>query len=200
MLQAEGQDVLVHAAVEHVVAALHHVDAARLHALLHLPLGEVGDADKAGLALPHDLVERAHRLLERCGRVRPVDEQDVHVVRAEIEQALIDGGEDRLGAAVAALGPVAVADAALGDDEHVLAPPCERLAEEPLRLPSAVGGRGVEAVDPYVYGVVDRLGDLGSLDVAVAAPHLPAPEPEGRDFEARLSEGSIFHHRHLGVR
>jgi hypothetical protein len=53
------------APVEHIPGVLHRIDAAQPHRLFDLPEAEIGDADVACFALPHDVVERCQRLGER---------------------------------------------------------------------------------------------------------------------------------------
>ena len=59
-----------------------------------LPAGEVGAADVAHLACADDIVERAHRLLDRRLRVGEVHLQHVDVVDAEAAQARVGRLED----------------------------------------------------------------------------------------------------------
>jgi hypothetical protein len=61
----------LHPAVEHVPPVLHDTDPPQLHAGFELAEAKIRYTDVACLALPDDVVERAHRLLEWRVRVRP---------------------------------------------------------------------------------------------------------------------------------
>ena len=190
-----GRISRLHAAVEHVPAVLHDVDAPHGHARLDLLELEVREADESDLAFAHDVVERLHRLLERGQAVGPVHEVDVDVVGAEVLQALVDRRDDALAAAVAEVRLVPVVHAELGDDDRLVAAPAERLAERALGSAHAVALGGVEAVDAEVERAPDGAHELRLLDVAVAAADLPAAEADGRDLEAGPSERSLLHGR-----
>ena len=69
LAEAEREALLLLTAVEHVIAHLRDVDAAGAHALGQQGAGEVRDAHEAGAAGGRHLVERAHGLLDRRGRV-----------------------------------------------------------------------------------------------------------------------------------
>ena len=157
-----------------------------------LPL-EVRDADEAGLPLAHDVLEGAHRLLERGPVVGPVHEVDVDAVGAEVLEALLDRCHDACAAGVAEVRLVPISDAELGDEDRVPAAPAERPSERALRRAEAVPLGGVEAVDAEVERAPDGAGEFRLLDPPVAAADLPAAEADGRDLEPRPSEWSLLH-------
>ena len=68
-------------------AKLHHGKLVRPHG---------ARADVAHLTAPHQVVQRAHRLLDGDGAVEAVDLQQVEVRRVEAPQRGLDGGEDGL--------------------------------------------------------------------------------------------------------
>src|SRR5579884_1282964 len=193
VLRAIREDVALHPPVEHVEPVLHDVDTPDRHARLDLLELEVREADEADLALAHDVVERAHRLLERREAVGPVHEVHVDVVGAEVLQALVDRREHARTAAVPEVWLVAVVHAELRDDEGLVATPPQRLTEGLLGRAHAVPLGGVEAVDPEVERAADGPLELGRRDVAVASADLPAPVPDGRDVEARTTERAELH-------
>jgi len=82
----------LHAAVEHIPGILHDIDPTLPHRLYDLRQAEVGHADVTHLALPHDVVERCHRLVEGRVGIGPMDEIDVDMVGLEPLQASVDRG------------------------------------------------------------------------------------------------------------
>src|SRR5207248_6426574 len=136
------------------------IDAPHLHARRDLLALEVREADEADLPILHELVEGAHRLLERDGAVRPVHEIDVDVVGAEVLEGLVDRGEGSLPAAVPKVRLVAVVHPELADDDRLVPPASERLAEGSFRRTHAVPLGRVEAVDAEVERPPYRPGKL----------------------------------------
>ncbi len=105
-----------------------------------------GHADEPGLALlarPVCGLQRAagrHRLLVVGGGAEVVELPDVHVVRAQLAQALVELLQRTSG----------VAAAGLGGEHHLVAAPGQHLTH--FFLAVAVGARGVEIVDAGVEG------------------------------------------------
>ena len=185
------------APVQHVIAHLRDVDAARAQALLDHGAREVRHADEANAPGGHHLLERAHGLLERRVGVGPVDEEHVHPVGAQALQARVDFAED-VGAAGVAQRPGLAGrrhlHAALGDEDDVAAVPVERAGHHFLRVAGAVGGRGVHAVDAAVEGAMDGLDGLVVLDRAVAvAGHRPAAEAHHGHLQSGPAKRAIAH-------
>src|SRR5262249_61341652 len=90
------------AASNQVPGLLHDIDAPQPHGLLDLREAEVRHADVARLTLPHDVVERSHRLFKRRRWVGPMHEIDIDMIHAQPLQTLVDRGENARPAAVAA--------------------------------------------------------------------------------------------------
>src|SRR5262249_48626454 len=172
------EDLALHAAVEQVPAVLRHVDSPHAHAGLDLPGAEVRDTDEAGLSLPDDVLEGAHRLLEGRNVVGPVDEVDVDAVGSEMLQALLDAGHATRAARVTEVRLVAVSDAELRDDDRLAPPPPERASERPLRGAQPVPLGGVEAGDAAVEGPPARPGGLPLPQTRGAPADFAAPPPE----------------------
>ena len=63
------------------IAGEDDIDAPHPHAALDLRQPEVRHANIARFAVLHDVVESAHRLVERRVGVRPMNEIDVDIVR-----------------------------------------------------------------------------------------------------------------------
>ncbi len=115
--------------------------------LLDLRRAQVRRADEPHLALAHELVHRAERLLDRGHAVGPVVLVEIDVVGAEPPQRAFDRRADVLRRAardrvvVAASSPTE-----LGRDHRPVAAPRERAAEEELAVAVAVAlGRVEEA-------------------------------------------------------
>src|SRR5204863_8345506 len=112
---------------------------------------------------------------------------------AEILERLVDGGDDPLAAAVTQVRLVAVVHTELADDDRLIPPAAERLAQRPLGVAHPVALGGVEAVDAEVEGPSNRPRELLGLDAPVAAADLPAAETDGRYVEAGLPERPVPH-------
>ena len=120
-----GQPIL-DPAVEHVVARL--MDE---HRRAELPeridgdarlLGDViGDADIERLAAAHDLVKRAHRLLDRRVRIGAVVVEDIDIVKVHAPETLVEAGDQVFAAAPVAVGAGPHVVARLGGDDHLVA-------------------------------------------------------------------------------
>ena len=134
-----------------------------------------------------------HGLVEGRVDVGPVDEEYVQVVGAQVLEALLHRLQDGDHPTVAALGTLGVANAAFGDDNHVLAPVAQGLPQHDLRLTPPVRRRGVEAVDAKVNRAVHGGVQLRARHVAVGAAHLPASEAEDGNRHVGGAKPSILH-------
>ena len=94
------------------------------------------------------------------------------------------------------------AEAELGREDHLVAPPLERSAEQLLVGEGAVGLGGVEEGDAELDGSVERRDGFLVVGHAVGLAHSHAAEAEGGDLESLASElagrehfavGSIWH-------
>src|SRR4051794_7833868 len=194
LVLAVRQHGVLHAAVEQAQPVLHDVDPPRLLARRQLVAGEVRHTDEPCLAVAHNLVERAHRLVEGDRAVGPVHQQHVDVVGAEVAQTQFDRRPHALAAAVTEVRPVGVPDAELGDEHHLVAPGSQRPAQRLLGGPVSVPRRSVEAVDAEVDRPAHGVSELGLVDGPVPASDLLAAEADGRHLEARRPERSMLHH------
>ena len=125
LTQHVGQAIL-DPPVEHVVARL--VDehrrahfAQRFDGDPRLLGAVIGDADVERLAAAHDLIQRAHRLLDRRFRIRTVMIEDVDVVEVHALQALVEAGDQVLAAAVVAVRALPHVVAGLGGNDQLVA-------------------------------------------------------------------------------
>ncbi len=173
VLGAEWNDVALRAAPEHRVLRLAGDElldvrkCERLGDLVHRPLAE---ADVAGLALPHDLGERFHRLLERRVPVVAMALVQVDVVGAQACERRVHLLDD-----LRAREPAAAVRHREEDlrREHVRValPPGEHLAEELFGSAAGVDVRGVDEVDADL----ERLRDAGLGLVAPDAAAVGQP-------------------------
>src|SRR5207237_6254479 len=108
----------------------------------------------------HEVVEGAHGLLEGDGAVGPVHEIDVDVVGAEVLQRVVDGRHGALTAAVTQVRLVAVVHAELADDDRLVAPTSQSLAQRSFGGAHAVALGGIEAVDAEVESTAYGSGKL----------------------------------------
>ena len=156
------------------------------------------------MALPHELVERAHGLLDRRGRIESVDLVEVDVVELQPLQAGLDPVQD-----VAARGAARVRSRAglaedLGRDDHVLARHLEilqRLAGDLLRHAPGVDIGGVDEVDAGVNRLAHEALCVGLLQATdLARDAVGAAEGHGAqaklgDEQAGTAEGMVAHGR-----
>jgi len=151
----------------------------------------------ADLALSHHLVERAGGVLERRVGIGPVHLVEVDVVGAEVAQGRLDAPAQRLRARVALQAVVGQQEAALGGDHHLVAAGLQlglqRLAEDLLRLPEAVGLRGVEEVDPELDGPAHGALRVLDLGLAPVPADLPGAEADARYLEACPTQPDVLH-------
>ena len=178
---------------------LHDINTPQPHAGFQLSEAKIRYTDIARFALADDVVENAHRLLERRVWIGPVDEIDIDVISDEICQTLVERGHDPCAAAVAAIGRLRIANADLGDEADVAAAGTERSGERLLGDTHAVGFGGVEAIDPGIERAMHRLFELRRIDRAIGAADFPAAKAYGGNLDGRSAELPEFHGRFLIV-
>ena len=123
----------------------------------------------------------------------------IDVVGAKAAQAVLAGAEDveARGAIVVGAGTHALGH--LRRNQHVVAPALDGLAQYLLRKAQRVSVRSVEHVDAGFEAEVHHARGFGDVDGAPGTKELRAAaegrrtEGEYGDFEARVSEQSIFH-------
>src|SRR6266566_6434883 len=102
LLAAERQHLALLFAVEEVEVILHRDEAGPpmllgdVQRLLELPREHGGGTEIAGLAGPHHVMQRFHRLLDWGLVIPAMDLVEVHVIRLKPLQAVVDLAEDRL--------------------------------------------------------------------------------------------------------
>jgi hypothetical protein len=126
--------------------------------LAELPGVHRGGADVASLARLHHVVEGFERLLDGRRLVHAMDLVEVHIVRAEAPQAMVDLGQDGLARQAGAIRIRTHRVTHLSRD-HDLIPVrevLERTAENFLARPLRIHVRRVEEVDARVQRVLDE--------------------------------------------
>ena len=192
-----GRQVLdLRHAVQRVVERLADhgpVDARRVAKAADLrqaPGAEVGDAEMADLAGPHEVRHGAHRLLQRRRVVLLVQIEDVDRLHAQAAQAGL-GGQDAVAARQAAVvGALPRRIGELGGQHPPLALAADQAAGDLLGTAVIVDIRRVDEVDPGL----PRTGCDAPGDVLLggAAEHHGA-EAERRHLQAAAAEPAIFH-------
>jgi hypothetical protein len=180
---APGQHLVLDATLGGVVEDLIAGDAPRAgeSAGVIEPLGvEVGEAPPADRAVLRQLLEGGDGVVERM-RAGPVEQVEIDLIGAEAAQAPFAGDD---GAA-----PGGVLGEHLADQEDLVAPAGDGLADQLLDRARAVHLRGVEERHPGVEAGAEGAHCL----VARIALHVPSPLPEDRDGLAGPAEGTVPH-------
>ena len=188
---AERQQLGFDPLIQHAVRRLQRSDGMDRLGAAHLADAEVGRARVADLALLDHAGDLGPRLFHVGVGVGPVDLVEVDHVHAQPAQAALrllaharrlQPVEDR------ALGRVIPDQAALRRQDHAIAAPLERLADDFLRVAQAVGGRGVDPVDPRVEAGLDGRDRF----VVVLRPPAEVPRPaDGPRAEADRGEVEV---------
>ncbi len=194
-----GEDVLLDAAHQQRVRRLLGDEPLQVAFAGHpLRLHDLGagvgrGADVADLALVHEVGQRAEGLLDVGGRAGAVHLVQVDVVGAETAQRVLDRAEDPATGPAADVRVVGVhRHEELGREDHLVASPLQRLADDLLRDAGGVHVGGVDEVDARVQSAVDDPDRVFAVVVAPGAEHHRA-EAQGADLHAGSSERSVVH-------
>ena len=160
------------------------------------PGGGVREADVADLARGDEVVERAHRLLDRRVGVPVVQPVQVEVVGLHPAQGLLELGHDRLASGAAAVGVagVHVPEELAGQHEAVTETGSRReeVADDLLGMPVRVEVGGVDEVAAAVEVGLQHalgLGDARAPAALLAERH--GPEGKGADAQTGAPEGEV---------
>ena len=140
------------------------------------------------MAVANELVERAHRLLDRCGRVEAVDLVQVDVIELQALQACLHPVEDVAARRAAHVRAGAGFAEDLGGHHHLVArhlQVAQRLAGDLLGHATRVHVGGVDEVHARVQRLAHELLSFRLLQLADLAPHAGAAA-EGHGAEAKF--------------
>jgi len=164
--------------------------AGHLQERRHVAEVEVADAPVPDQAGALEVLEPGDGLLQRH-RPAPVQEIQVELVGGEAREAL----RARVVRALASR----TAGPHLPDEEHLAAPPGDRLPDEPLALPVRVELGGVDECHAEIDAGAQRL-DL-DLPRMAALGEVPRAHAEGGDrLAARKVDGGHREHGHVPAR
>jgi len=158
---AGRQDLDFRHPVEQVVIGLAHHRRrdigpfAGAHHLGNAPAAEIRQAEVADLPLPHQVAQRAHRLVQVFLVEVAVQVEDVDVVGAEPAQAVLGFPHDPLARIVRLVGLAAHCIAQLGGQHPVVALACQQPPDHQFGCALGVDIGGIDEVD----AVVPRRGD-----------------------------------------
>src|ERR1700747_659236 len=144
----------------------------------------LADAETAHLALADELAHRADCVLDRNGRIDPMDVIEVDNVGLQPSEALLAGfahifrpaGRE---ARVAEQPEIAK----LTRDDVIAAVPSDRLGYELLVAATAVAVGGIEKIDADLARPPDRRDPRGAVGLAVEWGHRAAAETDGRNLQ-----------------
>ncbi len=191
LLAAIGQALFFGHAPEKRVGRLQALDRGILPGLFELGAVEVGDADGADLSLRLRIVERAQRLFQGHGFLaertrRPVDLVQIDIVRPQIFQAVVAGGDHLVVAQM-------IGEHLAGQD-RLVSRPGQSLSDHAFGVAVAVGFGRVERGDAGRQGRVHGRAGLAVVDIL---PHglagLPGAHDNGRHPDVRVSQASELH-------
>src|ERR1700741_3744019 len=144
----------------------------------------LADAEKAPLALADELAHRADCVLDRNGRIDPMDVIEVDNVGPEPPKAPFAGFVHIFRPAVREARVAEQSEIAkLARDDVVAAVPSDRLGYELLVGAAAVAGGGIEKIDADLARPPDRRDPRGAVGVAVAWGHRAAAETDGPNLQ-----------------
>ena len=144
----------------------------------------LADAEKAHLALADELAHRADRVLDRNGRIDPMDVIEVDDVGLEPPEALLAGFAHIFRPAVREARVAEQPEIAkLARDDVIAAVPSDRLGYELLVAAAAVAVGGIEKIDADLARPPDRRDPRGAVGLAVEWGHRAAAETDGRNLQ-----------------
>jgi hypothetical protein len=150
-------------------------------------------------AAAHDVVERAHGLLERRAGIGAVVIKDVHVLQAHALQALVEARDEVLARAQVAVRAGPHVPAGLRRDHQLVAVRLEVLRQNPAEallgrpVGRAVIVRQIEVRDAQIEGAA-RHRPAVFVNV-VAAEVVPQPQRHGRQFQPAAAAAVVAHRR-----
>src|SRR5215472_8441177 len=136
------------------------------------------------LALADKFAHRADRVLDRNGRIHPMDVIEVDDVGLEPPEALLAGFAHTFRPAVREAGIAEQPEIAkLARDDVIAAVLSDRLSYELLVAAASIAVGGIEKIDADLACPPDRRDPLGAVGLAVEWGHRAAAETDGRDLQ-----------------
>jgi hypothetical protein len=160
--------------------------------------GDLRRAERADLARPHEVGQRAEGLVDIGVRIGNAHLVEVDPVGPQPTQRPLDRfGEPPPRRSDEPGVRIAERDAGLHGEHRAVAPSAgQRLAQDLLRLAAGVAVGGVDEVDPGVQRCVDDLDRFVVIGVAERAEHHRA-QAHLADRDAGAPQGPVFHGKSL---
>ena len=159
----------------------------------------LGDAEVADLAGRDELAHRPERLLDRDGRVGPMEVVEVDPVGAEATERRVARGPHVVGAPIGGSDAVADDDAELGREHHLVAVAGDGLADQLLVGAQAVHVGGVEERHAELARTLEGGERFVAVDGSVGEAHPHAAQPLGGDGERAEVAGGQRHAATVGL-
>src|SRR6185312_13697286 len=160
---------------------------------------EIGAADVADFALPHEIRQCAQRFFERSQLVELVKLIEIDVISPKALQAGLDFLHDVQTRGADLIRARAHPAKDLGGEDDILPFVSERLARQGFGFTGRINVRGIDEIDARVEGVSDKRINVvllksadGFEDTALAAKRHRA-EADPRDEHTRVAELGILH-------
>jgi hypothetical protein len=162
--------------------------------LLELPRPHGGSTDVAGLASPHHIIERLHRLFDWGFVIPSVDLVEVHIICFKTLQAVLDLTQDGLAREPGAIGIVTHFAVQLGGNNN-LVPLREVLqcaSKDLLTRTNGIDVGSIEEIDPHLKGFPDDRTAVFFVQHPFVNPtrriaKAHAAEADARNFHASIS-------------
>ena len=148
---------------------------AESQALRDLPRGEVAGRGVQDLALVHEVVERAQRLLERRVVIEAVQVEHVDAIGRKTTKTGLDGANQVQARRTACVRVLARREVRLAGDHHLVPLIGDEAAEDLLGAAPVVDVGGIEDVDPGVARRAELRRRRGLVGIA-AERHRPQAE------------------------
>ena len=160
--------------------------------LLHLCAGVERATVVSDFAFRHEVLQSAHRLSNRCRRIRSVELVEIDSIGLQFLQTLLQSGANVLGRAGRFARDMRFRESKLGCDEHPVALTLQTSAHERFGLPVSISLGRIQEVDSSINGGIE---DRVCLRLSYASTEGVATEADQGDFEASRSADQASFHR-----
>ena len=176
------------------VVAIRHRQ--RLH---QMPAGEVGAADVADLAGPHEIVQRGEGLLDWGQGIEAVQLEEIDMIGLQPLKGGVARIDEMPAGGADIVRPRAGAERRLGRDQHAVAPSLDCLAQDLLGGAVGVDVGAVKHRQACIQADIDQAA--GRRDIGVApgteefafAAECPGPKTQHGHAEAGSAKSPVFH-------